>query len=27
LNRMANEYDRYARGQDTNADLTQDLWR
>jgi hypothetical protein len=27
LDRMANEYDRYARGQDTNADLTQDLWR
>lgn len=26
LDRMANEYERYARGEDLNADLTQDLW-
>ncbi len=27
LERMANDYDRYARGEDMDADLTQDLWR
>lgn len=27
LDRMAHEYERYARGEDIDADLTQDLWR
>jgi len=27
LNRMADQYEQYARSQDTDADLTQDLWR
>ena len=27
LEEMAKEYEQYARGQDLNADLTQDLWR
>jgi hypothetical protein len=27
LDRMANDYERYARGEDIDADLTQDLWR
>jgi len=27
LNRMADDYERYARGEDIEADLTQDLWR
>lgn len=27
LNRMADKYERYARGEDLDADLTQDLWR
>lgn len=27
LNSMAGQYERYARGEDIEADLTQDLWR